>query len=353
MSLVENAKPWGGLKRVIIAPDHNKVGYLHPENSNKWEDGSDVDWVEVESSGQNVMVEIPKFYYTKKTDGDRVYFGAAERIPGATDVEPHEWEAQPAFYRDRTKHLDDSTAEPIEVNYRYVGAFHGWVDGQGRLRSLPNKMPTANKTISEFRNHAKNNGVGWSQFDYYLLYAIQTLYITEYAHPDSQTVIGRGYVDDNDDYIETGNTLQYGNNTFGEATGKYQMSYRGIEDFYGNFYNWIDGIVTDSSYNILIGSKNFNDNGNGYDLYSTGISSNTHGNISDIHNDKNMGFVIKSTNSNSNYDDKFYDYGYLNASRVARFGGGRSSGSGAGAFLWQLNYSASGSSANDAARLAL
>ena len=153
--------------------------------------------------------------------------------------------SHPAFFRDRNALCDDQNAIPVEVDYRYVGAFHGWVDGSGRLRSLPNKTSSVNITIGNCRTYAKNMGVGWSQFDYYLLYAIQMLYITEYGHPDSQTMIGRGYVDGNSAKINTGGTMQYGNSTFGETTGKQQMSYRGIEDFWGNVYNWIDGYYLD------------------------------------------------------------------------------------------------------------
>ena len=87
-------------------------------------------------------------------------------------------------------------------------------------------------------------GKGWTQLDFNLLYAIQMLYLTEYGHPDSQTHVGRGFVDGNSAKTNTGGTLDKGNNTFGEETGKVQMSYRGIEDLWGNVNNFVDGFFS-------------------------------------------------------------------------------------------------------------
>ena len=225
------------------------------------------------------------------------------------------------------------------------------MDGNGRLRSLPNKTATADKTIGAFRTHAKNMGIGWSQWDYYLLYALQMLYITEYGHPDSQTMIGRGYVDGNSVYANTGGTLQYGNNTFGETTGKIQMSYRGIEDFWGNYLNWIDGLYTDGSRNILIGNKGFNDTGVGYTNVGNGGSANIGGNVRTVQEYEDAGFIIKTTDSNSGYNTGLYDYGYLNAGRLPYFGGLRSTESLAGVFQLRLIYSASETTPSFSARL--
>jgi len=260
----------------------------------------------------------------------------------------------PAFFRDRTKFCDDQGASPVEVDYRYVGAFHGWVDGKGRLRSLPHKPPTTGRNIGAFRNHAKNMGVGWSQFDYYLLYAIQMLYITEYGHPDSQTVIGRGFIDGSSGAIPTGGTLDKGNITFGETTGKVQMSYRGIEDLWGNVYNWVDGFILNrpSQGNISISNKGFNDSGTGYKtIGSTGSISG--GNIRQVRDEAELGFIPKTTGG-SYENDGLYDYGLLNvgsSEQVTRCGGSWWFGSQAGVFCFDVNNRAASSAADVGARL--
>ena len=348
----ENA-PWGGMKRCIVNPNHSVEGYLHEDNSNNWQDGSPVDWNNVESSGQNVMVEIPKFYYSKKVVEDERIFGVADAPIQTDKINIDEWEVHPAFFRDRTALCDSQAATPVEVDFRYAPAFKGWVDGQNRLRSLPNKQPTGNKTIGAFRNHAKNMGVGWTQMDYYLHYAIQMLYITEYGNPDSQTMIGRGYVDGNSSATTTGATLINGNNTFGETTGKKQISYRGIEDFWGNIRSWVDGYRSGSNRNILIGNKGFNDNGTGYkDFGNDGVSSNLSGDIRDIHGNMNTGFSANKTEGS--YDsDGLHDLGYLLSGRLPSSGGNWSDGSRAGAFYFFVDYTAPNAAANIGACLAL
>lgn len=351
MSEFDNALPWGGMRRCVVNQDGTVAYYLHPENSNYKEDGTPVDWTEVENNVQNVMVEIPKFYYCKKKVGDDWIFGVADAPVETDKISIDEWKVHPAFYRDRTKLCDDQSANPVEVDYRYIGAFHGWVDGANRLRSLPNKMPTVSKTISTFRDHAKNMGVGWSQWDYYLLYAIQMLYITEYGHGDSQTMIGRGYVDNNSSATVTGGTLQYGNKTFGETTGKQQMSYRGIEDFWGNVSNLIDGLYYDGSRNILIGNKGFNNTGVGYENIGQEATGNISGYIGDIQPHEKAGFIIKVGGGGA--FSKLYDYGLLYVNRFPYFGGDRDDGSNAGAFRLGVNYSSTSSSSSVGARLAL
>ena len=345
--------PWGQLARCVQNPDHSVAYFLDKDNSNLKADGSTIDWAEVEALGQNVMVQVSKFYAIKKwiEEQQAFVFGVTDK-PITTDfVNEDEWQIHPAFYRDRTKLCDDQSAVPELVDYRYYGAFHGWKDSKNRLRSLPNKVPLANITIDVARNYAKNMGVGWSQLDYYLVYATQMLYISEYGHPDAQTQIGRGFVDGNSAAINTGGTLSNGNNTFGEATGKKQMSYRGIEDWWGNVYDWVDGLFCDSSRNILIGNKGFNNAGQGYENVGNGGSSNVlSGNIRHIQPYDKAGFIIKS--SGGSYDnDGLYDNGGLSAGGVCRFGGSWNLNSNAGAFQLQLYVAAWNSIANVGARL--
>ncbi|MGM0642111.1 MAG: hypothetical protein ACQESN_11890 [Thermotogota bacterium] len=314
---------WGGMRRCLLLDDGTVNYYLDSNDSTLKEDGTDA---VLDGSDGQVMVEIPKFWYKKEIDGDDVVFKVSDK--SEADLELH-----PAFYRDRN---GDGVAE--EVDFRYMSAFMG--STASVTESLPNKTPRVHITIGDSRTACENRGTGWGLVDYNLIYAIQILYITEFGDPDSQTVIGRGYVDGNSSSTQTGSTLQYGNNTFGETTNKQQMSYRGIEDLWGNTFYWLDGLKTDD-YDIMIGNVNFNDDGTGYERIVTGISSNVSGNISDVHDDADAGFIIKASNGNSNYDDKLYDYGNLYSSRIARFGASWTNDSSGGLFLLQLVDSAS------------
>lgn len=335
----DEVSPWKDMGRVILDLLGNEIGELHPDDSNKWKDGTTVDWNLVETNGWNVMVRIPKFYYKKVgfnesgTDFDN---GHAWYI---SDAPENGFDLHPAFMRCRDKLCDDQTGVAVEVDYRYAPAFLGWIDGQGRLRSLPNKIPQVDITIGNSRLASTKNGNGWGIFDYNLLFAVQLLYSIEYGNYDSQTALGRGYVDGNSSKINTGGTLQYGNHSFGETTGKKQMSYRGIEDFWGNCYRWIDGFFCNSTRNILIGNKGFNNTGSGYIDNGVGGNANINGYITNVQSSKNCGFVTAVGGGSAT--TKIYDSGTLSAGCLPVAGGAWGATSYAGAFYFYCSYSAS------------
>lgn len=196
--------------------------------------------------------------------------------------------------------------------------------------------------------HAFEIEDGYNLSPYYPLLLTQILFVIFFKSTDSQTALGRGYVDGNSGYASTGNANNKGM-FFGETTGKQQMKFLGMEDYWGNKFWWIDGLVTDASYNLLIGKRSFNDNGSGYTSHSSGISTNTGGYINSIQGGNDKGFIIKSgSGSETTY---YADYGALYSSRVAYFGGYQSYGSDAGFANLRLNSSASSATAYVGARL--
>lgn len=188
---------------------------------------------------------------------------------------------------------------------------------------------------------------GYNQKSWGILRALQHLFLLLYKDRNSQTALGRGYVDGNSVYANTG-----GANTkglfFGETTGKQQMKFLGIEDFWGNKLQWIDGIVSDANRDLLVGYESFNDAGTGYKKITTNIGENTAGYYHTTQGGEG-GYVLadKVGSETTGYTD----YGYLNASCVAHFGGSRSNGSNAGAFYVRLVNAASHASADRSARL--
>lgn len=189
---------------------------------------------------------------------------------------------------------------------------------------------------------------GYNQFAYYPLLLTQKLYLLLFKNRDSQTALGRGYVDGNSNYTTTGNTNTKGF-MFGETTGKQQMKFLGIEDYWGNKYQWIDGLVTNATHNLSIGNRNFNDSGSGYTSHASGISVDTGGYINTIQGGNDKGFIIKGSSGSAT--THYCDYGYLDSGRVAWFGGDRSDGSYAGFAQLLLSISASISHAFIGARL--
>lgn len=123
------------------------------------------------------------------------------------------------------------------------------------LSSVSGKAPMTYGSRAEFRAAAANRGTGWRQEDFDLVSGIQLLYLIEYADWNSQSMIGNGLTDwssawpawNNYNPIEkAGNSNSDGNATANTSggdgiVGSY-MSYRGIENFFGHLWKWIDGI---------------------------------------------------------------------------------------------------------------
>ena len=255
-------------------------------------------------------------YYLNPNNYAQKKDGSASVITGADGDVMIEF-AKPIWY----KWTDEGSTYKIEISeYPFIGAV----------------------------KHAFETEEGYNIAPYYPLLLTQILFVIFFKSTDSQTSLGRGYVDGNADYITTGNTNINGM-FYGSANGSEQMKFLGMEDYWGNKLWWIDGLVTDSNYRLLIGKGSFNDSGSGYTQFSSGVVSDTVGYIGGVQGGNNKGFIIKSTNgSASTY---YADYGNLFSSRAAYFGGNRSAGSYAGFADLRLGDSASGASANFGARL--
>jgi hypothetical protein len=124
------------------------------------------------------------------------------------------------------------------------------------------------------------------------------------------------------------------------ASETYAMSYRGIENLFGNIWKWVDGI------NIQNHVPYVADHGFASDVFtdpykSLGITlPASNGYVSDIAFSSNFdyGFLPQETTGSST--SYLADYYYQNAvDRVARLGGGWFDYSWAGAFYWSLTDS--------------
>lgn len=109
--------------------------------------------------------------------------------------------------------------------------------------SRSGQAPFTNKTIAEFRQYAKNLGSGWSQLDWHY-FLIQLLYLVEYADYNIQSKIGPGHTNANNTAAKSSG----GCDSLGMKSGcmvkndTNSVVYRGIEDLYGNIWQFFDGI---------------------------------------------------------------------------------------------------------------
>ena len=304
-----------------------EVGRLNPNNFAQFENGTSADITS--GNAGDVMIAFPKLGYKISTSGDIVTVSMTEK----PDAEGY-------------CYLAHTRGTTVKDKF-YLGAYKGYVSSS-KLRSLSGKTPTVNTTIGNFRTYAQANGSGYDQSAFYQLVFRQCMYLLKYKNLNSQTAVGYGYVNGSSAVL-TGGTNTKGMD-FGETTGTLHMKLFGLEDFWGNVYEFIDGIFSDSSRNILTATENFNDTGSGYtNQGASGFSSDTGGYMSKVQGTSEKGFVLKDKNGSATtyYSDSAYVY----ASRLAYFGGNWDSRASAGAFLLHVARVASGSISSISARL--
>jgi hypothetical protein len=326
------------------------------------------------SVGQ-VMVEIPKFYVKKtKVSNLNTWWVADAPLPG--------FSVHPAFIKNG-----------VEVSYRYCGAYDACyldaTDGlyksglnlddltasldlaADKLGSVSGIFPIVGATRAECRSLAANRGTGWRQLDFYLVSAIQLLYLVEYGTFNSQLTLGAGntattyaassVTQGDNGGSEAGKSNSLGNRSTNITTGASSgsratafMSYRGIENWFGNEWNWVDGMNIGESGNYKVWVTNddtdfADDTSSGYTEIGTALSTNNTfvTNILDIST-----AFIPSAGGGSSTTGLCDSYFVATGQRVALFGGNASDGANAGGFLWNLSHGSSLSDRSVGARLA-
>lgn len=308
--------------RPCLFKDGEVKGYLNPNDFTKYIDGTAAD-ISTGAEG-DVMIEIPKL-------GVKIATSDNTLTVQVTDDPNAEGFSYLAHTREKSGDKDKL----------YIGAFLGY-NLSSKLRSLCSKQPTVNITIGQTRTLAQANGDGYDQIAFYQLTLLQCLFLIKYKSRNSQTALGRGYVTSNSKAIQTGGTVAKGMD-FGETTGKQQMKFLGIEDFWGNLYYWIDGLVSSSNSHALTATQNFNDNGTGYD--DQGQLNETGGYMKTPQGTNNLGFIVKTANGSST--TYFADSAYFYGGYVPSFGGSWGDGFNAGAFGLYVDVSADASNAAD------
>ena len=341
------------MRRCILNDAGEVQYYLGATDSTKREDG--VLASVLDGTDGQVMTQIPKFYYKYGYSGTTHTWGIS--LTPADGFSLH-----PAFIKNG-----------VAVDYRYIGAYEGigydngttayidcgtaaannWAGGaidlaNDKLGSVSGFAPMMDETRAEFRAIAANRGTGWRQQDFDLVSAIQLLYITEYADWNSQLMIGEGrtalsggtWVKDS--YIGvTGKSNADGNgtNSVGGNTNNAYMTYRGIENFFGNIWKWVDGININGNVPYVSNNDvNFADDtaANYTDL---GITLGAVDGYVKTLEQQARGFLPASVGGASN--TYITDYYYQAAGwRVAVLGGAADSGASAGVADW---YAASAS----------
>jgi hypothetical protein len=358
------------MKRCVLNNAREVQYYLHSSDSTKKADGSASN---LDGTDGQVQVQVPKFHYAIYTDGDYKVslvslgeFSVAKTDETVVTSRVHEW------------FMEGGT----EADYKYVGAFEGvlyddsagsYVDGTGaslyasgdKIASVAGFKPMTYISRNEYRTAAAD-GV-FHQKGYYGGEAVILLYLTEYANWNSQAMLP-GYTEggafDYDTKVcKTGITASLGNASGSinwedadtdlrcsyDQTGKVVAnSFRGIENFYGHIWKWVDGIniqyigdpLTDADVHVCNNPANFGDDTTinytdlGIDLpLSSGYQR-------DLHD----GILLPSSASGGSSDTFITDYFYASSAagwRALRSGGDLNYGADAGCAYRYANNAAS------------
>lgn len=310
----------------------------------------DNDYIEDGSNGQ-VMVYIPKFYYKMSPitlNGVKIMEGKWE----ISDVPQEGFTLHPAFY----------DASGNEIDYFLYGAFNGigqnlqgvydsaYNTTDDKLSSVAGSsyLPTTNITRATARIMANNRGQGWYSIGVKQTMAIQMLMSVEYGF-NSQSSIGQGVVVANE-ATHTGQTV--GNVTSGTQNNKTTpVNWRGIENFWGNVFDIVDGLNFNQRVPYVCDTYNFvDDTSVGYTQINFAVPSSNY--IAAFGYDSNNTWLLLPADKSSSNTPSIDDYLYsMTGWRTARLGGSYIDDYYAGAFFWGCNYSSSTENATVGARI--
>ena len=250
--------PWCGMQRMEMRANGAIMSAFADIADTTAYTTAALDFDDTSTGSLRVMVRIPKFYYKVEV----TQYSSYKLWISAYPLEG--FKVHPAFQRGIFNRADIGEVECI-----YVGAFEGYSVTPATptaLLSYANVAPTVSQTRAQFRLAAKaSNAITtnpqYALMDYLAYNAIQMLYLVEFANFDSQTVLSAGITGlgatDLGSVAATGWTSANGpanchelGNTSGEVVvhiggttyTDWAVSYRGLENIYGNMVQMLDGL---------------------------------------------------------------------------------------------------------------
>ena len=365
-------KMYGGRKRCNVSDDGTITAYYGDDN-----------YAEDGSNGQ-VMVYQPKFYYLVcPVVYDPIETGIGYHLRKANYYVSEKSRAgfrlHPAFY----------DANGNELDYILIGAYEGSIYdtsasayllldeqvitvGEDKFCSIAGVKPASglsqDLTRPNIETMAQNRGANWHLENSKIASMEQLLCMIEMGTMNFQTAIGQGVVSisDNSSYncaSLTGSTASLGNGT-GRATetinekggvqttetadGKTSVSYRGVENDWGNIWKfiidpniWGNGAMGGGEpfycddFNFAENKKTDNYKGAGFTVTNAG------GYISAMGYSTACDWLFMASECLGNSSVPVGDYHWitqnLNGYRIARLGGYWNRGAHAGGFCWYLH----------------
>lgn len=312
-------------KPCVIQPgDGAPAYYLQKDNRTLKEDGSPA---VLTGADGDVMIQVKKLYGKFLKSGDRL------KISISNVKEDDTWFCFTDFGNG-------------EEEYAYRGAYKAGVLAEATtvMRSVSGVAPLVNITRATGRTYARNRGTGYHQNNFFLLMLWQVMYLMMYKNRNSQACLGQGRsLSSNTAASNTGwsNTKPF---CWGDQGGVNGVVFLGVEDFYGNVWEWVDGVTLVSQvFKITRNPDNCNDTGANAEISQPSgctASANSDKYITKVQGTNDAGFLpAGSGGSSSTY---FCDNMWTaDDTRVVRFGGTWNDVARVGFVYWALNSTAS------------
>ncbi|MFA7303974.1 MAG: PQQ-binding-like beta-propeller repeat protein, partial [Methanoregula sp.] len=233
----DNWNVTGNIKTVVVNATNSTVVLYGTNNRG--------DGLDLSGASGDVMVEIPRFYTCSTyANGNFSYYISPLPVTGFT--------VAPLFNQ-----RGIGTAAGTPALYYYVGRYDANLSGT-KLISATGKAPAVYMTIGQARTYAENKGAGWGITSIWTLSGLRQLFYTEMLTLDSQTAwaksrgIVAGSIAKNSgaDSIDTQISANNATGSGTSANGYTPVSYRGIENLWGNVNQFQDG------FNAIQGTTN-------------------------------------------------------------------------------------------------
>lgn len=274
-----------------------------------------------------IMTYVPAFWYKRvqENDYERIYIADNE-------------------YEDFTK------SEEFYIGRYTAGGTSSAIKSKSGIANL------VNITITDFRTAAKKVGTNWGQLDILTWSKIQMLYLVEYADYNSQTKLGQGRsASSNSSALNTGTLDSMGMKSGCLSNnGTTAVMYRGIENIFGNIFQWCDGVnITSRQAWISKNPSDYTSDKVASPYIKLGhVNPSSDGYISKIGYDSNIPEIQLPIEASGSSTTKIPDYYYQTTGKtVVAVGGFWNNAAHCGLWYWNCSYTSSVSGSNIGGRL--
>jgi hypothetical protein len=348
------------MRRCVQRDDGTVAYYLDPNDSTLKADGSPSN---LDGTDGQVMVEIPKCYVRiSKLFNGEVKREISEYPRSGFVLHPAFVKAGTGWQYDPEVQMWHCTKITEEREATYVGAYQAsvydtaasqYIDGLNLdnndsrvdytndiLASVSGRYPMVGVTRARMRQLASNRGAGWHQWTFWQWNLIKLLFFVEYGGFNGQALlaagnnsVSSGYPSSSINQSDSPHSAAGKSNIIGNGSGGVGssnrdtawMSYRGIENFWGNAWQFVDGFnVNDWIWYISNDPSTFaDDTTTGYNQLGEAAPA-SNGYIRNVQHET-LGDVPSDISGNSS--TAFADYYYQAAGwRLALVGGGATYG---------------------------